>query len=109
MKLLSQQVTVYRSDGSRRVLTDCHFELKEEVTQDALGHHLHRRFILIARGNPDLKPGDRVQEGIGPGEIDWQIYIPEQVPGLVTVGYVKPFYWGSRISHTEAGGVYDRY
>lgn len=101
MSLLNQTVTVYGADGSRRVLTHCQLTVQEGVSQDVLGHHRRRRFLLIVRGDADLRPGDRVAEG----ELD----IPVELADPVTVGYVKKFPWGNGISHTEAGGVYDRY
>ena len=107
--LLEQTVTVYRADGTRHVIKNCQFLLQKGQAIDIHGSRLKDRFSLIVRGGQDLRPGDRILEGIGPVEFNWQEFIPENVEGLVTVGFVQPFYWAGRVSHTEAGGYYDRY
>lgn len=107
--LLDQTVTVYRRDGTRKVVDNCQFILKKGQTVDIHGQRQRDKFSLIARGGVDLRPGDRVLQGIGPEQVQWMEFIPEKVDGLVTVGYVQPFYWAGRVSHIEAGGFYEGY
>ena len=109
MVLLNQQVTVYREDGTRFVIPRCQFVLQKGYQVDINGQRLRHRFTLIAKAPVGLRPGDRVLPGIGPEQVDWQEFIPEKVDGLVTVGYVQPFFWAGKVSHVEAGGYYDRY
>lgn len=106
---MQQTVTVYRGDGTRRVLPGCQFILNRRQDVDLMGRHLKPRFSLIVKGAQDLRPGDRIMEGIGPEQFDWDAFVPENVENLVSVGYVQPFYWQGKVCHTEAGGFYDRY
>lgn len=106
--LLEQTVTIYRRDGTRRVISGCQFLRQNAHAVDIHGQRQRDKFSLIVQGAADLRPGDKVVEGVAPDR-PWQELIPERIQGLVTVGYVQPFYWAGRISHTEAGGLYERY
>jgi len=48
-------------------------------------------------------PGDRVYEGVGPIEVDWDTFIPVLVEGLGEVAYATAYYWQGDFCHTEAG------
>ncbi len=109
MRLLGQTVTVYRADGTRKIVENCQLLSKSGVYTDMQGTRLRDRFSLIVRGSCDLRPGDRVIAGIGPETVDWNRFLPETVEGVCQIGYVQPFFFGGKVSHVEAGGQHDRY
>ena len=109
MGLFGQTVTVYRADGSRRVIPACALQRKHGYFTDEQGTRLRDRFTLIVPGAWDLRPGDRLLEGVGPDRVDWAAFLPETVEGVCQIGYVQPFFWAGRVTHVEAGGQYDRY
>ena len=102
MSLMSHTVTVYRPEGTREVLRNCSFQLRCGEKTDHLGTQLQNRFTLILRGSANIKPGDRIMEGVGP-ELDFDSVLPELLPAY-RVAYVQPFFWGGRVSHMEVGG-----
>ena len=62
-----------------------------------------RKFLLIIPGEETaLFPGDRVYDGIGPMEVDWQTFLPICDPRLVEVGKVREFRFNGKILHREA-------
>lgn len=105
MSLLQQTVTVYRADGTRRVMENCQLCVKKALKTDHLGTESRDRFSLIVRGERDLRPGDRLVEGIGPETVDFKSLLPERGK-CYRIEYVQPFFWNGRISHMEAGGGY---
>lgn len=102
LPLCDRTVTLYRlADGQveRTVLTGCFYRY-----EDALGEESFRRkCILIRPGGEPLFPGDRVFDGIGPETVDWETFIPLNVPGLSELSYATPWYWEGEYSHWEAG------
>lgn len=100
--ICDRTVTVYRKEGNsitRRVLTDCFYRYEDtENTQQ-----FSRKFLLIVPGAEEIRPGDRVFEGIGPEQILWDTFLPINVPGLSEAAYAAPWYWEAEISHWEAG------
>jgi len=105
MSLLQQTVTVYRGDGTRRVVENCQLCVKKALKTDHLGTENKDRFTLIVRGEQDLRPGDRFMEGIGPAEVDFKSLLPER-GACYRIDYVQPFFWNGKVSHMEAGGGY---
>ncbi len=105
MSLLKQTVTVYRADGTRRVLEHCQLCVKKALKTDHLGTENRDRFTLIVRGQHDLRPGDRLMEGMGPETVDWAAFLPEK-GNVYRIDYVQPFFWNGQVSHMEAGGGY---
>lgn len=103
MSLLNQTVTVYRNDGVRQVLPKCQLFVKKGLSTGSMGTVLKDRFTLIIRGHYDLRPGDRVMEGIGPAQVHWESFLPE-MGKCYRIDYVQPFYWQGKVSHMEAGG-----
>lgn len=102
----SQTVTLYRREPEgirRQVLEDCFYSWQEELLEEETGLHHAVRFLLVIPGACDIRPGDRVIDGIGPETVDWESFLPVTVPGLSQVAYVKPCYFGSLLCHTEAG------
>ena len=106
MSLLNQTVTVYRADGTRKVLENCYLAVKHRLSTDHCGTCNRNSFTLIVRGSADLRPGDRLMPGIGPETVTWERLLPETGP-VYRVGYAQPFFWNGRISHMEAGGTND--
>lgn len=104
--LCRQTVTVYRlSDGQvqRQVWQDCFYRYEDALTEGELGPRLQRRFLLIRPGAADIRPGDRVFDGVGPEKPDWDSFLPVSVPGLSQAQYVIAHKWQDEVCHTEAG------
>lgn len=102
----SQTVTLYRQTPEgifRQVLDGCFYSWQTEQTEEEAGLRQDTRFLLVIPGACDIRPGDRVFDGIGPETVDWERFLPVCVPGLSQVAYVKPCYFGSILCHTEAG------
>ena len=102
----SQTVTLYRKKAegvSRQVLDGCFYSWQTEQTEEEAGLRQDTRFLLVIPGACDIRPGDRVFDGIGPETVEWERFLPVCVPGLSQVAYVKPCYFGSILCHTEAG------
>jgi hypothetical protein len=101
--LCDQTVTVYRKNAEtvcRQVIENAFFALEEGRTGE---NAPVRNFLLIVPG-PEVKlfPGDRVLEGIGPVEVDWEAFLPIHIPGLVEVGRTRHYRLGGEICHVEA-------
>jgi len=99
--LCDRTVTVYRrADGAvqRRVLTGCFYSYRDQRD----GETRRRQFLLIAPHEIPLAPGDRVWDGVGPENVDWEVFLPHCVPGLSQVEEVTPYYIDGCFSHWEA-------
>lgn len=104
--LCNQTVTLYRRRGdtvSRQVVEGASFLYGAEQAADHLGTRRETPFQLIIPGDAQLQPGDRVYDGIGPEEVDWDTFLPVTVPGLVEAEYVEEHRWQGDICHTRAG------
>ena len=105
--LCDRTVTRYRKtpEGIERTLLEgCYYEWLLGSRQDVAGVRNDRRFLLvIPAGRGEVQVGDRVIEGIGPKEVDWNRSVPAAVEGLGQVAYVRPYYLNGRLCHTEAG------
>lgn len=102
----SQTVTLYRKKPEgikRQVLEGCFYSWQVRQTQQPHGVRQQTDFLLVIPGACDIRPGDRVFDGIGPEEVDWESFLPVSVTGLSQVAYVTPCYFGSVLCHTEAG------
>ena len=100
--LCKQTVTVYRREGgsvTRRVVEGCFYH--HEARTD--GERFVRKFLLICPGAVEIRPGDRVLEGVGPEDVVWEEFLPVNVPGLGEAAYAAPWYWDGHIDHWEAG------
>lgn len=100
--LCDRVVTLYRRVGDtveRRVLENCFYRYEDRVAQGKFV----RKFLLIHPGAEELRPGDRVFEGVGPETVSWEEFLPVNVPGLSQVAYAAPWHWDGRIAHWEAG------
>ena len=100
--LCDRTVTLYRrvSDTvARRVLEGCFYRYEDRVTED----RFVRTFLLIHPGSEEICPGDRVFDGVGPETVNWEAFLPVQIPGLSQVAYAAPWYWDGKIAHWEAG------
>ena len=100
-------VTVYRMERGklqRYVAENCYYVWQDQQVQDVNGTHVERKFLLIMPGEDQrVFAGDRIYDGVGPKDVDWPRFLPELVPGLSQVEYVRPWYWGGGICHVEAG------
>ncbi len=107
--LCDRTVTLYRQDRGRlwrEVVEDCYYAYEEVQLTDLLGDRRETRFLLIMPGTCQrVWVGDRVYDGVGPEleQIDWDTFVPANVPGLGQVAYTRGFWWGGEICHMEAG------
>ena len=101
--LCRQTVTVYRMENGalqRLVVKGCYYAYEDGL--DAKG--FDRKFLLVMPGACQrVFPGDRIYDGIGPEDVQWQEFIPVKVAGLSEVAYVRPWFWEGAIAHVEAG------
>ena len=100
--LCNQTITLYRpaDDGvQRQVLEGCFYRYEDRVTED----RFVRKFILICPGKTEVRPGDRIFDGIGPESVVWAEFLPISVAGLSQADYAAPWYWEGKIAHWEAG------
>lgn len=102
--LCNRVVTIYRNAGgvvSRQVAEKAW--LFTEMGFVGRDREPVRKFLLILPGEgTPLFPGDRVYDGIGPEEVDWQTFLPINHPFLVEVGRVREFRMDGKILHREA-------
>ena len=105
--LCDQTVTFYRKSGGeiiRKVAENCHLSSKYRKATEPYGKSLEKKFqLIIPAGGFAPEPGDRVYDGIGPEEVDWQRFIPALIPQLYEVSFVHPCCWDGEIVHWEAG------
>ena len=105
--LCDQTVTVYRMEKdavARWVITNAYLSGKVSAPTEPYGKSRLKQFLLIIPGDAmALQPGDRIFDGIGPEEVQWQSFVPAMVSGLYEAGYVKPCCWEGEITHWEAG------
>lgn len=105
--LCDQVVTVYRKTGEtveRQVVENCRLSCQISTPRSSYGKSLEKKFRLIIPGNDTpLQPGDRIFDGIGPEEVDWDRFLPAAVPEVFEVSFVKPCFWDGEITHWEAG------
>lgn len=95
-------MTLYRNTEKgveRFVWRNCYYRCTDVLEN---GRFL-RKFLLVRPGAEEIRPGDRVLEGIGPEKIDWETFLPVNVPGLSQVEYATPNYWLGQLVHWEAG------
>lgn len=100
--LCDRTVTVYRQEGNtvtRQMIENTHYHYEDKL-EDGL---FSRRFLLILPGAEEIRPGDRVFDGIGPENVQWDNFLPVCIPGLSQVQYVTPIYLGNTLCHREAG------
>ncbi len=104
--LCDRTVTVYHQENgmvSRRVAENCFYRWEDACREDGQGISFGRKFLLVQPGEMPIYPGDRILDGIGPETVDWEAFIPENVPGLSVAGYATPRYFAGRLCHYEAG------
>lgn len=110
----NQTVTLYRATFSpefkceRKVIKDRAFlDFKRTENVDKTGNKGASSFLLVIKGEVDIKPQDKVFYGIGK-EIttreEWADFVPPKQTGLVVVEYVDPKFWNGKVCHMEAGG-----
>ena len=100
--MYDKTVTVYRREDSqlvRRVLEGCFYRYEDTADEE----RFVRKFLLIWPGAEDIRPGDRVFDGVGPEKIVWEEFLPINVPGLSEVAYAAPWHFAGEIDHWEAG------
>lgn len=100
--LCDQTVTVYRGQ-QRQVAENCHLSRQISTPTESYGKSEEKKFLLIIPGDFPLQPGDRIYDGIGPTEVDWNTFIPALVPELYEVSFAKPCFWDGEVTHWEAG------
>ena len=105
--LCDQTVTIYRK-GIRQVISNACLQTKVSTPQKSYGKSLEKTFRLIIPGDLPLRPGDRIYRGTGPDQIQWQTFLPAQIPQLYEISFVKPCFWEGEITHWEAGNGKER-
>ena len=104
--LCCHTVAVYRKEKgkvSRQVVERCFYRYWEERSETPEGVRAERKCLLIAPGVIDIDTGDRVYDGIGPVEVEWDGFVPAAVPGLSQIDWVRPWFVHGKLHHTEAG------
>lgn len=107
--LCDSTVTIYRKKDDqvlRLVAGGCFFLIQQEQEIQASGCETQTLCFLVMPGDTQLVfPGDRVYDGIGPQITaeEWNSFVPETVPGLAQISYVKPWYYAGKLCHVEAG------
>lgn len=107
--LCDRTVTIYRKNGNqilRLVADNCFFLIQQEQEMHDNRCQTQTLCFLVMPGDSQLVfPGDRVYDGIGPQITaeDWSSFVPETVPGLAQISYVKPWYYEGKLCHVEAG------
>ena len=102
--LCDQTVTFYRKTGDeiiRKVADNCHLSCKVRISTEPYGKSMEKKFLLIIPGDFDLQPGDRVYEGIGSEEVNWQTFVPAFTENLYEIGRVKKQLWEGEVTHVE--------
>ena len=102
--LCDQTVTLYGiRDGGilRRVVENCYLTAGTGITENTFGKSRLKKFLLIIPGDFDLLPGDRIYDGIGPEEVNWQTFVPAFTEDLYEVGLVKKGRWEGEVTHVE--------
>ena len=112
--LCNQTVTVYRAshDGEfscTKTVYDkkAFLDFKKVVSTDKTGSKEVNSFLLVIKGNADLKPKDKVLYGVGEDiktREEWAKFIPSSRAGLVVIETVDPKYYNGEICHVEASG-----
>lgn len=110
----NQKVTVYRAalkeDGfecKKVVYENAFLDFKKVVSVNKTGGKEVNSFLLIIKGNADLKPKDKVLLGLGEDILtreEWAKFIPSNRAGLVVIETVDPKYYRGNICHVEASG-----
>lgn len=101
--LCDQTVTLYSTTGRgvvRQVVKGCFYQWQRQLGIDGLED---TKFLLILPPDVRVGPGDRVYDGIGPEQVEWEDFLPVSIPGLAQVEYVQPQYFRGRVHHIEAG------
>lgn len=105
--LCNQTVTLYRKNGEeiiRKVADNCHLSCKYREATESCGKSMEKKFLLIIpAGGFRPQTGDRIYDGIGPEEVDWERFIPALVPELYEISFVNPCCWEGDVVHWEAG------
>lgn len=111
--LCNQTVTVYRADNkdgfkcTKKVYKHAFLDFKKVVSVNKTGSKEENSFLLVIKGNADLKPKDKVLLGVGK-EIktreEWAKFIPSTQANLVVIESVDPKYYNNEIVHIEAVG-----
>ena len=105
--LCHQTVTIYRMEGNalhRLVVDGCYYVWEDVLSQEVPGGQPERKFLLIMPGNVQrVFVGDRILLGVGPENVDWQSFLPVNVPSLSVAEYVRACWWGGDVCHVEAG------
>ena len=92
-------ITIYREnicDVERIVANGCHIEYRVEEKADITGSWPRDVCFLTAPAGTDIRPGDRICDGIGPEQR------PEALP---RIAWVKPFFVDGKLHHLEAEAV----
>ena len=102
--LCCQTVTAYgvrEGNVKRQVLENCYFAPEAGQEAALAGKSRLKKFLLIIPGDSDLQPGDRIYDGIGPEEVEWQMFVPAFTDDLYEVGRVKKQLWENEVTHVE--------
>ena len=104
--LCDQTVTLYGiREGAliRQVVQGCHFAPETVQQTEFHGKSRLKKFLLIIPGDGDVRPGDRVYDGIGPESTQWDSFLPDLLAPVYEIGYVQPCCWEGEVCHLQAG------
>ena len=102
--LCDETVTIYRrNEGlvSRQVADNARLIRQTSTSTESYGKSRAKKFLLIIPGDFDLQPGDRIYDGFGPEEVEWQMFVPAFTDDLYEVGRVKKQLWENEVTHVE--------
>lgn len=111
--LCNQTVSVYRAETKgefnciKRVYDNAFLDFKKVSSYDKLGSRETNSFLLVIKGDADLKPKDKVMLGVGKDiktREEWASFIPSTQANLVVIDEVDVKYYNGKICHVEAVG-----
>jgi hypothetical protein len=112
--MCKQTVTVYRANfdsefSCTKTVYDkkAFLDFKKVVSVNKTGSKEENSFLLVIKGNADLKPKDKVLLGVGADittREEWAKFIPSTQANLVVIDSVDPKYYNGKIVHVEAVG-----
>ena len=98
--LCDRVVTLYRPRKGQvlRQVTQAYYRHRDVWSED----RFTREFLLVLPEDIPLQPGDRIFDGIGPEQVDWERFLPVAQPGLSQVRAAEAYRFRGKFHHWEA-------